>query len=483
MAEKSSTNISKTIIKAMGVFGSIQIFSILCSIARTKLIALWIGPAGIGLFAIFNSAIDMIGNISNLGMRTSTPRDISIAASGDDPDRLKKMCTVVRRWSFLLGLLGAFIIAAASPALSQMSFGDSNHIWGFIILSVALLANALTNCEHSIMQGTSLLKKLAKSSLYGAILGLILSIPFYYFLGENSIIPSILCYSLSVLFFSYKLRNKEVGNYSCPITIKETWQLGRDFLKLGAFITLADVFSQISNYAFISYLNNTSSTDIVGYYQAGYTLIAKYTGLILTALCVEYYPRLSKVAHSNLKLNLFVSQEINIALMVLTPFISTFILFRKVIINILYTPDFFVIETFISVGIIGVIFRAVSWSMAYVILAKGKGKIFFITETTSTIIFLLLYIPAYNLTGINGFGFAFVLWYLLYGIIIAYIYYRKFNLRLKASCFKWIAWSLFSTSATLLAMQFNHTAAAIIILAATVIQSASQFRKLMRKHK
>ena len=64
MAKAGDSNISRTIVKAMGVFGSIQVFNILCSVIRTKLVALWIGPAGMGLFAIFNSAVDMIVNLN-----------------------------------------------------------------------------------------------------------------------------------------------------------------------------------------------------------------------------------------------------------------------------------------------------------------------------------------------------------------------------------------------------------------------------------
>ena len=76
MANDNSSNLSRTIVKAMGIFGSIQVFNILCSIVRTKLIALWIGPTGMGLFAIFNSVIEMVGNITNLGVRTSSIRSI-----------------------------------------------------------------------------------------------------------------------------------------------------------------------------------------------------------------------------------------------------------------------------------------------------------------------------------------------------------------------------------------------------------------------
>lgn len=476
MAKREQNTLSRTIIKTMGMFGSIQVFNILCSIIRTKLIALWIGPVGMGLFAIFNSAIEMIGNITNLGLRTSSIRNIS--QETNNGGKLNRICTVVRRWTLVLGILGAIVIASASPLLSQMSFGDKNHIWGYIALSIAVLANTLTNGEHSILQGTSLLRKLAKASLYGAFTGLLLSIPLFYFLGEDSIIPSIICYSLSILFFSYLLRNKNVGIQGETLSIKDTINLGKDFLKLGIFITLTDIATQITNYAFISYLNNASSTEMVGYYQTGYTLIAKYTALIFTSLGVEYFPRLSKVSHSNIRLNTFVSQEINIVLMILTPVIIAFILSRRLIISILYSPDFFIIETFISVGIIGMIFRAISWCMAFVILAKGTGKIFFITEITSTIIFLFLYIPAFNIFGLNGFGVAFLLWYLFYSIIIAFVYYRKLRLKLNIACYKWLIWSLITSSTALLLMETNNTIATIVLLIVTTAYSALKFKKL-----
>lgn len=476
MDKREQNTLSRTIIKTMGMFGSIQVFNILCSIIRTKLIALWIGPVGMGLFAIFNSAIEMIGNITNLGLRTSSIRNIS--QETNNGGKLNRICTVVRRWTLVLGILGAIVIASASPLLSQMSFGDKNHIWGYIALSIAVLANTLTNGEHSILQGTSLLRKLAKASLYGAFTGLLLSIPLFYFLGEDSIIPSIICYSLSILFFSYLLRNKNVGIQGETLSIKDTINLGKDFLKLGIFITLTDIATQITNYAFISYLNNASSTEMVGYYQTGYTLIAKYTALIFSSLGVEYFPRLSKVSHSNIRLNTFVSQEINIVLMILTPVIIAFILCRRLIISILYSPDFFIIETFISVGIIGMIFRAISWCMAFVILAKGTGKIFFITEITSTIIFLFLYIPAFNIFGLNGFGVAFLLWYLFYSIIIAFVYYRKFRLKLNIACYKWLIWSLITSSTALLLMETNNTIATIVLLIVTTAYSALEFKKL-----
>ena len=481
MAKAGDSNISRTIVKAMGVFGSIQVFNILCSVIRTKLVALWIGPAGMGLFAIFNSAVDMIVNISNLGMRTSATRSISMAS--DIPDKLKRVAVAARRWAMLMGVIGAIVIAMASPWLSEMSFGDRSHVWGYVLLSLAVLANSFTLGEQAVLQGTSMLKKLAQASFYGALSGLILSIPLYYFLGERSIVPSILCYSLSVLIFSYFIRKKGFALQGVTVTLKDATNIGKDFLKLGIFITLTDVVSQTSNYIFISYLNNVADTETVGYYQAGYTLIARYSGLILSALCVEYFPRLSKVAHSNMKLKVFVSQEISIALMVLTPVIVAFILFSRLIITILYTDDFFVIENYITIGIIGMVFRVFSWCMSYVVLAKGRGKMFFIIEVLDIFVFLGAYIAAYHWFGIDGFGGAFILWYFISTLIVMSCYYFIFKLSLHSACFKWGMWALCASAITLVAMQNQWLPVAVAMLVITTAYSAVKFRQLMRRHK
>lgn len=481
MSRGGETNISRTIVKAMGVFGSIQVFNILCSVVRTKLVALWIGPLGMGLFAIFNSAIDMIVNIANFGMRTSATRSISMAS--DNPDKLNRISVAARRWAMWLGALGAIAMIIASPWLSEMSFGDRSHVWGYVILAIAVFANSLTLGEQAVMQGTSMLKKLAQASFYGALVGLILSIPLYYFLGEQSIVPSILCYSLSVLIFSYLIRKKGIGLQGCTLTIKDTLAIGKDFLKLGIFITLTDVVSQTSNYIFISYLNNVANTETVGYYQAGYTLIARYTGLILSALCVEYFPRLSKVAHSNMKLNIFVSQEINIALMVLTPVIVAFILFARLIITILYTDEFFIIQNFITIGIVGMVFRVFSWCMSFVVLAKGRGKMFFIIEVMDIFVFLGAYITAYHFYGLDGFGGAFILWYFISTLIVMFCYYHFFNLRLNAACFKWGLWALSTSIVTLVAMQNGLMLVAVAMLVITAVYSAVKFLALMSRHK
>ena len=169
--------------------------------------------------------------------------------------------------------------------------------------------------------------------------------------------------------------------------------------------------------------------------------------------------------------------------MVLTPVIVAFILFSRLIITILYTDDFFVIENYITIGIIGMVFRVFSWCMSYVVLAKGRGKMFFIIEVLDIFVFLGAYIASYHWFGIDGFGGAFILWYFISTLIVMSCYYFIFKLSLHSACFKWGVWALCASAITLLAMQNQWLPVAVAMLVITTAYSAVKFRQLMRRHK
>ena len=467
-------NISRRAMKAMGLFGGVQVMGILCSIVRTKLVAMWIGPVGIGLFGLFNNALEMISTGTNLGIRSSSVRDISQAHDSTTPGLVAKMVAVVRKWSLWLGLFGALVTLMLAPLLNELTFGDQSHLWGFVALSVAVLLGAITNGEYAVLQGSARLKRLASVTLWGTLTGLAVSIPLFYLLRERSILPSILAYAMALAAFAWLFRNKE---YAKPqLSRRETFDMGKGFVKLGIFMTLGNFASILASYAFNAWLNMNAGTEAVGFYQAGYTLINKYTGLILTALGMEYYPRLSKVANSRLRLRAFVSQEINVAIAVMAPVVALFILLRELVVWILYTPEFNVILTFVSWGMIGTVLRTLSWCLAFTILAKGDGKTYLWTEVASAIINLVLNIVFYRWWGLTGLGIAFLVSYLLYTAIVAVVYFKMYRLSVSRGCLVNLLWTLAVASVVMWAMDHDVLAVAIAL---TVVSIAIAWRQLV----
>ncbi len=469
--------VSRRIVKAMSVFGGVQVVTILCGIIRTKLVAVWIGPAGIGLFGLYNAAVDMINSIANLGIRSSSVRDISIETERGNRQNIAEIISVVKRWTWVLGMGAAFFTLVASPLLSRWTFGDTEHSLGFVVLSVTVMFSAVTNCEQSILQGTRRLRRLAKIGVCGAVSGLVVSVPLFYFLREHSIVPSIVAYSAAVAFFSWKFRNDEYRDVKVSLSYRDVAVRGAGFVKLGFFMTLGTFLSLLSSYIFIAYLNHAAGTGMVGYYQAGHTLVCRYSALIFTSIGTEYYPRLARVCHSRMRTGLYVSQEINIALTVLVPVISLFLLFRELVVSLLYSSDFHVILPFISIAGIGVIFQGISWCMAFVIIAKGKGKTYIVTECMSTVLGLILNIVFYNRAGLVGLGWAYVVWYISYTVIVGVVYFRNFGLTMHTTTLWVSVYALLATVAVLLAVHHGLCWVAVIVSVMVVAIAVVSLRR------
>ena len=434
---------------------------------------------GVGLFGLFNNALDMLNTATNLGIRSSSVRDISQAAEADDRSLMARIVAVVRRWSLWLGLGGALLTLALAPLLSRFTFGDDTHIWGFVALSSAVLFMALTNGEQAIMQGSQKLKRLASSTMWGTLCGLAISVPMFYWLRERSVVPSILVYAACNALAAWLLRNKEFPAVS--MSARETAVMGRDFVRLGVYMTLGNFANILAAYIFNAWLNNVAGTSEVGFYQAGYTLVNKYTGLLFTALGMEYYPRLARVASHRTRMRVFVSQEVNVAMMVLAPIAVVFILLREQAVWLLYTSEFNVILSYVAWGMVGMVLRALSWCMAFVILARGDGMIYVVTEVLSAIATVILNIVCYRVWGLTGLGIAFLLSYVFYAAMIAVVYVWHYHLSMSTGSLVSTLWALGTTMCALVLMEHHLILWAAVLATGTVAVTLWQARVLWHR--
>ncbi len=425
MAKLSRSNLTQGALKALGIFGGVQMINIICSILRTKLIAIWIGAAGVGLFGLYNSAIELLSVIFNLGMRNSAVRDIASATETET----SRTVVVVRRWAWILGLIGLLVTVLISPLLSEFTFGDGNHTVAFMIIAIIILLSSVQNGELAVLQGTQQLRRLARASVSGVVVGVVISIPMFYYWGIDSVLPALVVFSLATTI-AVLLQRVSVAKPSPSVTIKETVERGRGFMILGIYLTVSAIVTNLASYLFMSYLNHVGDTEVVGHYQAGFTLVNKYVGLIFTAIAMEYYPRLSQVGVSKRRTSTFVSHEMSIALWILFPVIAIFVALGEIIVTTLYSSEFLVVVPFIVWAIVGTIFRAISWCIAFVILARGDGKIYLLTETLSAISCILLNIGAYKYWGLEGLGVAYLVWYVIYTIDVWVVYRYRYGLSL-----------------------------------------------------
>ena len=139
----------RSIFKATSLFGGVQVFTILISIIRSKIVAVLIGTTGVGLVGLFGAGTSLIQSVTQLGLAQSAVRDISEAFASGNQERVNRVVTVLRSLVWITGLLGVLCVMIFSPVLSKTSFGNYDFTLSFIFLSNSRLDKLKSSSSSS----------------------------------------------------------------------------------------------------------------------------------------------------------------------------------------------------------------------------------------------------------------------------------------------------------------------------------------------
>lgn len=424
MTEQQSSY--RQIMKATSIFGGVQVFNILISIIRSKFVAVWLGPSGMGIMGLLTSTLGIIGSLTNFGLGTSAVKDIAAAHGTEDQNRIATVVTVFRRLVWITGLLGTILAIILSPALSQLTFGNKNYTLAFIWISITLLFSQLSSGQLVVLQGMRQLKQLAQANLAGSALGLLVTLPLYYFYRIDGIVPGLIGTALITLLFSW-IYSRKINIKPVIVTRAQTFEEGKGMLRMGFLISLSGLLSVGASYLIRIFISHKGGIEQVGLYTAGFAIINTYVGLIFNAMGTDYYPRLSAVSNDNKLCKQTINQQAEIALLILAPILIIFLVFINWVVILLYSKQFIAVNDMIYWAALGMFFKASSWSIGFVFLAKGDSKIFFWSELASNIYMLIFNILGYHIWGLTGLGLSFLISYLLVLLQVFVISKIKFD--------------------------------------------------------
>ncbi len=433
--DEHDKNSYKESLKATSLFGGVQVYNILIGIIRSKFVAVLLGPLGMGINGLLISATDLIMSLTNLGLGTSAVRDIAEANATQDAGKIALVIRVFRRLVWLTGLLGAVICLLFSPYLSYVTFGNYEYTIAFVILSSSVLFKQLATGQTALLQGMRKYADMAKANVTGNTIGLFLTVPLYYLWGLDAIVPVLVITSVISFILSYYYSNK-VKIEKVEITTKSIKKEGKGMLKMGFFISLQGLLSVGASYLVRIFISNKGGLDDVGLFTAGFAIINTYVGLVFTAMGTDYYPRLSAVSSGNEEFNKTINQQAEISLLLLAPIIAGFIIFIKPVVTILYSSKFLPVEGLIYWAILGIFFKAASWTIAYSFLAKGDTTAFFWSELAAIIYTTAFNILGYMHWGLTGLGISFLVGYIVYLIQVWIIAGKRYQIYFQKGIYK-----------------------------------------------
>lgn len=423
-SRKEYDDVSKNVL----FLGGSQTVQMGTALIRAKIIAIVLGPIGMGVNSLFISTLMVVQQISSIGIYQSAVRELSILHKEGEKEKLSALRCVFLNLSKLCGVFGIILMSFLAPFLSLFLFGDYAKTWHFLLLSIALFFMALYNGYSVMMQATKHLKLMSKATIVGAIGGLFVSAGSIFFFKLDGIVPAIIA-GYVIFWISFKYYGRKMGfeQVASP-PIKESWRSSIPIIKLGLVLMVSSFMITFFIFALNGIINAFGSVKDVGYYQSSASVISQSLLISNIILSSDFYPRLSAVNNDTVQVRKTVNQQIDILMYIIVPISAVLIVFAPVIVWILYTPDFVSAISLIRVMAIALIFRVLWMIYSYIILAKGDKKNYFIFDAfVGNGLNFLLSIIGFFIYGIMGIAIASVFSSLIISLLLGWIVKRRYS--------------------------------------------------------
>ena len=416
----------KDILKSFSIVGSAQIVNIVIGILRTKLFAVFLGPTGVGLLGLFQSIVDIIKNVTGLGLNVSAVKFVAEANAEKDNELVSAIIAILKKWGIITGLAGTIITISLNAPLSEFTFGNSLYRFPIIALSTTLFFTSVAQMYLGILQGLREMKHFVLASVWGYLLGFLITIPMVYFGGQNSVVYVIIINSvtlfLSTNYYFRKIKYRYIKN-----SFSEVLRKGKKIVQLGSYMTFTTIVATLTLYIIRQYILTHDSMEGVGIFQASWSLAIIYIGIILNAMVADYYPRLAMISDNDSRLNILTNEQTKVTLLIGSPFVILMLLFMPVSVRILYSESFLEGLSIFQWMIIGVFSKLLTQPLGYVLLVKEKGIKYIVSSSSWYVGYILCVIFTWKLWGIETLGISFLLVSLLDIVITYFLAYQTIH--------------------------------------------------------
>ncbi len=417
----------KHILKYTGLFGGVQGLVILIGLVRNKAMALLLGAGGMGFNALMMSVQTFAAQCTNMGLSFGAVPKLSEIYEQEDSCRLNYYVQVIRLWSLIAAVLGLLFCVAASGLVNHMTFTWGDHTLHYAMLGISVAMLAIAGGETAILKATRRMGSLAKVQIYGAVGGVLLSVPLYYYLEHSGVIPAIVLIAVlnMLLTVSYSYRY-------FPLRLsfsKQHLHDGYGMIKLGVAFVLAAAIGSGAEMAIRAFLNVEGSMDDVGFYNAAFMITITYAGMVFSSLESDYFPRLSAVNKDIQATNETVNKQTEVSLLLLSPMLVALLMLLPVLIPMLFSSDFLPVVAMAQVAVLAMYFKVLTMPVAYITLARSCSLSYLLLETIYFLALVVAIIVGYRCWGIWGTGVAIVVAHAVEFVTVNAYAYRQYGYR------------------------------------------------------
>lgn len=420
------------ILKYTGLLGGVQVLTVLMSVVRNKMAALFVGTVGIGLSDLYMRTIDLMGSTTNFGIALSAVPRLSALHDKGSRRALRHYVRLIRTWVLLTALFGLAVTLVSAPFVCRFMTGSYDDTGYFCLLAPAVAASTMLAGELAVLKGLRRLQRLAAVSVLCALLTLTVTVLFYWLMGVRGIAPAILVCLVGLLLLHLRAASRCVP-YRVSLRSRRFVRQGLHLIRIGSAYVVAGIMGTGAEMLIRAGIVRSDGMSAAGLYAVGFTLTVSYARLIFVAMDADYFPRLSAVVSDKAGMRTTANRQIDVLVLLMAPVLILFALSLPLVIRLLYTSEFLAVIPMVLCSACYMYFKAVCYPVAYLALAAGDSVTYMSMELLYDIVFVLLVIGGYWIGGLAGAGVGLSLSNLFDLALISAVYSRRYGFRFETS--------------------------------------------------
>lgn len=390
--------------------GLSTLIKVIFSYVLWKIIAVYAGPYGVAVLEQFQNFIQICRSFSC----SLSQGIIKYVSEYKDNEELKsKILSSSLIFYLIVSIIVTFILIIFSKFISEKIFSSFAYQRTIVILAISIILYTLNNLFLSILNGEMEIRKYVSCNIVNTLLSFIIT---GYLVIRHGVQGGIIGFSLNqsiVLIFSLYLLIKckwfNLSSYLQGFDTQSIKKLAQFAIISFTPIVIVPLSLMISR----QWIAHELSWEEAGYWQAIMRLSDGYLSLMELMLSVYFIPRFSRIKFIS-EFKTEVSGIYRLVIPVAFLGLCFVFLFKKQIVIMLYSKDFFPMLVLFKYQIIGDIARIGSWLLGSIMAARAKVKILVTTEIIFNLSYVLLTTFFVHYDGLIGAAIAFALNSIIY---------------------------------------------------------------------
>jgi len=439
----------KKIFESTLIMGASSAVVMAMHLVRVKVLAVFLGPSGVGTLSVLNHFHTLAATVIGLGLGTGIVKYTATFKNQRDEESVQGILSNSFQIVFLFSVIALLLVVILRSQISIWILGDPGYGVFVIIYAFSLPLAVYPSTTNSFLQGLKRIRALAKINVLRTFISLMFVIPLVFFFRLEGAVASVLVITTVHLLLNKYYLGKEANNYRATLRMPFDPGLVRKLLQYG----MTSLFVGTAYYSSHLLLNiiivDSLGLEMNGIYQPIWALTMTYLTFVLSSMSAYSYPRLCEMTSDR-----DIREELNgilrVAVLLITPVMFFLLLGRRPLIQILYSRSFLEAAEYMPIQIMGDFFKLLCWCVGMYLLPTKRLITFILLNLLQDILLVLfaaLLVKRYQLYGITT---AFALSY-----VIAFVAFYW-------SCKRQIGFALWGRNKKLLICSFTALAAIII---------------------